>query len=115
MRRVRSTCCALAAMGQVAVAQFKTRKKVRRFTTVRQHVARKQEGQTIRFPSASELVCALWLLGFTTPGLPPPTDILVGRLGAVKECQERSCASANSEASHLHRRGIGIARGLALA
>src|SRR5271169_121324 len=30
-------------------------------------------------------------------------------------CQERSCASANSEASHLHRQGIGIARGPALA
>ena len=29
--------------------------------------------------------------------------------------QERSCATANSEASHLHRRGIGIARGPALA
>src|SRR5271169_3804570 len=33
----------------------------------------------------------------------------------VGQCQERSCASANSEASHLHRRGIGFARGPALA
>jgi hypothetical protein len=30
------------------------------------------------------------LLGLTTPGLPPTTDIQVGRLGAVKECQKET-------------------------
>ena len=48
----------------------------------------------------------------------PPFPSCGGKLNASSTyalCQERSCASANSEASHLHRRGIGIARGPASA
>jgi len=86
-------------MGHVAVAQPKTRKKVRRFTAVRQRVARKQSGQTIRFQFVCACARMIWRVNFrcagsgiTTAGLPPPTDIQVGGLGAVKECHKRACS-----------------------
>src|SRR5215467_2676615 len=93
MRRIRSACCALAAMGQVAVTQLKTRKKVRRFTAVRQHVARKQERTDYQVSiSCGARLCAVigWsggrqfpraANGFTTAVLPSPTDIQEGSLG----------------------------------
>jgi hypothetical protein len=48
-------------------------------------------------------------------GDPPFRKKMLQGTTSAALCQERSCASANSEASHLHRRGIGIARGPALA
>src|SRR5262249_48556282 len=39
---------------------------------------------------------------------PPRPDEVAAAARTVGLGQERSCASANSEASHLHRRGIGI-------